>query len=72
MQGFLTTREIGADYNVGFRAKLMDASWGSELGYVQKPGEKTSIDPDKGPEILRRALFDSEKEAFELLSGQRL
>jgi hypothetical protein len=38
--------------------------WGSELGYAQKPGERSGIAPDKDPAILRNALFDSERAAY--------
>ena len=50
----------------------MDTHWGSELGYAQKPGKISEIAPDRDPEILRRALFDSEKPALEQLLEQRL
>jgi O-methyltransferase len=39
-------------------------NWGSELGYAQKPDQLPEIDPDRDPEILRLALFDSEKDKF--------
>ena len=42
----------------------MGANWGSELGYAQRPNEAPDVAPDQDPEILERALFDSEKAAF--------
>lgn len=40
-------------------------NWGSELGYAQKPdGQLPEIAPDRDPEILRYALFDSERDTF--------
>jgi O-methyltransferase len=48
-----------------------DAYLGSELGYAQKPREVPGISPDENPEILERALFDSEKAAFPQLQERR-
>ncbi len=48
-----------------------DAYLGSELGYAQKPREMPGISPDENPEILERALFDSEKAAFPQLQERR-
>lgn len=45
---------------------------GSELGYTQKPGPEPEIAPDQDPDVLRRALKDSEKEDFAQLSQPRL
>lgn len=48
-----------------------DAYLGSELGYAQKPREVPGLSPDENPEILERALFDSEKAAFPQLQERR-
>ena len=42
----------------------LHSNLGSELGYAQKPEEASEIAPDQDPQILERALFDSEKAAF--------
>ncbi len=48
------------------------SNWGSELGYAQKPDEASGIAPDEDPQILERALLDSEKAAFAQLRADRL
>jgi O-methyltransferase len=49
----------------------MDTNSGSELGYALKPpAESAGLAPDEDPEILKRALYDSERVKFEQLRGQ--
>jgi O-methyltransferase len=43
---------------------------GSELGYALKPGAESTLAPDEDPEILKRALYDSERAKFAQLRGQ--
>lgn len=47
------------------------SSWGSELGYAAKPGQIAGIAPDQDPEILKRALYDSERAAFAQLKADQ-
>lgn len=49
----------------------MHPLWGSELGYASKPEKVSGIAPDKDPEILRHALFDSERAAYAKLLEER-
>lgn len=39
--------------------------WGSELGYAEKPTEVSGVELDRDPEILRKALGESERAVFE-------
>lgn len=48
------------------------SNWGSELGYASKPRQTPILAPDQDPEILQRALFDSEKAAFAALSADQV
>jgi O-methyltransferase len=48
----------------------MDTRSGSELGYTLKPREEAGLAPDEDPEVLKRALYDSERAKFAQLRGQ--
>jgi hypothetical protein len=48
----------------------IEVSAGSDLGYAQKPYEVSGVDPDRDPEILQRALYGWEREAFAKLREQ--
>lgn len=42
----------------------MDTLSGSELGYAVKPGEEPGLAPNEDPEVLKRALYDSERATY--------
>jgi len=49
----------------------MDTNSGSELGYALKPVvDESGLAPDEDPEVLKRALYDSEREKYAQLRGQ--
>lgn len=50
----------------------LQSNSGSELGYAQKQGEVSEVDPDHNADILQHALFESERTAFAKLSNHHL
>jgi O-methyltransferase len=49
----------------------IDDSWGSDLGYAQKPLQQPEIAPDQDPKVLERALSQWEIAAFSQLNQRQ-